>query len=93
MNLLTNDITCSEHQTLGIEINTKTFQIFCSVCETEGRSGIENLRLSESEGDELLSPEKLEHEKKNPIIKILIQILIGKKILLRKNFIFVIKTH
>ncbi len=92
MNLLTNDITCSEHQTLGIEINTKTFQIFCSVCETEGRSGIENLRLSESEGDELLSPEKLEHEKKKSNNKDINSNINRKENIIEEKFYFCYKN-
>lgn len=44
--MLTNEIYCLEHQEKGIELNEKTFQIFCSQCETEGRSGTENLRLA-----------------------------------------------
>jgi len=64
MNLLTNQITCSEHQTSGIEINPKTFQVFCSQCETEGRSGIENLQINEKESEDLFLNKNPEEEEK-----------------------------
>lgn len=48
MSMLTNQIYCLEHEEIGIEVNEKTFQIFCSICETEGRSGTENLKIRDS---------------------------------------------
>jgi len=63
MNLQNNKISCSEHQESGIEINPKTFQIFCFQCETEGRDGTENLQLLEKQVGEVLNkPEKEKSE-------------------------------
>jgi len=64
--MLTNQIFCQEHEQSGIEINEKTFQIFCSQCETEGRSGTENLRLT-SQNQRKESKEASELKKNNTI--------------------------
>ena len=46
MSKLTNEINCIEHGETGIELNEKTFQVFCFHCELEGKSGSEKLRLA-----------------------------------------------
>lgn len=64
---LTNQISCQEHDQSGIEINEKTFQIFCSLCETEGRSGTENLHLSSENKQKVFSEIKNIKTEKNQI--------------------------
>lgn len=70
MNLLSsNNIICSEHSANGVELNQKTFQIFCSLCELEGRSGIENLCINESKDNDSMTKSNnnftINHNNKN----------------------------
>jgi hypothetical protein len=65
MDLLSEQISCINHNKKNIILDATTFQIICLDCQKEGKKGNENLKLLEGVNDKSISNNNKENKEKS----------------------------